>query len=87
MGKPANFEIVPQGDDVTVLVIRDLGPWDVHLTISNDAEWVVTWLHDGGLLAGVKTLLYYDSEGKIDELRFSKGGIFQGFAPGPDRRP
>src|SRR6267142_3590715 len=42
MGKPANFQIVLQTP--THVVIFDRGPWDVHFTITNDAENVVRQL-------------------------------------------
>jgi hypothetical protein len=73
MGKPANFAIVGESNDV--FLIRDLGPWDVHFTITNDAEGVVRRL--AGALQGRK-LLYFDSEGDVAELKV-KDGRFAGF--------
>jgi hypothetical protein len=61
------------------IVIRDLGPWDEHPTVTNDAEWVVSQLVP---LVGSRRLYYYDSEGELDELVI-RGGRFAGFAPGP----
>ena len=46
------------------VVIRDLGPWDQHPTVTNDADAVV---HDltsvAKIVDGDTQLLYYDSEG------------------------
>jgi hypothetical protein len=72
----ANFELVR--DQNYYLVIRDLGPWDKHPTVTNDAEWVVEQC--APLLRG-RRLLYYDSMGNLDEL-VVREGRFVGFAPG-----
>ena len=64
------------------LVIRDVGPWDYHKTITNDAEWVVAELFRLGLLAPAQRLLYYDSEGDLAEIVIANGGFF-GFRPAP----
>ena len=69
------------------LVIRDLGPWDQHPSVTNDAEGVVAELHLRGLLPADRRLLYYDSEGQLDEILLDAAGCFAGFAPGPGRRP
>lgn len=69
----ANFEIVEQTDEH--IIIRDLGPWDQYKTITNAAEWVVSQL--AGSL-GDRRLLYYDSEGILDELKV-ENGKFAGF--------
>lgn len=71
----ANFEVV-RSDNSTV-VIRDLGPWNRHPTVTNDAEQVVEGL---GNWLGSRRLLYYDSEGELGELRHD-GPRFVGFAP------
>jgi len=60
--------------------IRDLGPWDKHQTITNDAEWVVEQLVKAGYLKGAQKLLYWDSQGDMDEIKV-KDGQFAGFAP------
>ena len=74
MSRNANFEIASQADDR--LVLRDLGPWNMHLTITNDAEHVVEAL--APTLHG-RRLFYYDSEGELTEL-LVKDGKFAGFA-------
>jgi hypothetical protein len=71
----ANFEVVRS--DNSVVVIRDLGPWTKHPTVTNDAEQVVAGL--GSWLNG-RRLLYYDSEGELGELKH-EGTRFTGFAP------
>lgn len=66
-----------EADTPEVLVIRDLGPWDRYLSVTNDAEAVVEAL--AGRLAG-RDLEYYDSTGRRDRL-LVEGGKFAGFAP------
>lgn len=61
------------------LVIRDLGPWDRHPTVTNDAESVVRELEP--ILSG-RRLFYYDSTGQLDELVI-RDGHFAGFKAGP----
>jgi len=60
-----------------VLLIKDVGPWDQYLTVTNDAEWVVEQFADH--LDG-RRLEYIDSEGRRDQLLVA-GGRFAGFAP------
>lgn len=59
----SNYEIVLQ--DMERMVLRDIGPWDHFLTITNDAENVVAELR--GTLRG-RRLFYYDSEGELTEI-------------------
>jgi len=66
------------------LIIRDIGPWDRHPTVTNGAEAVVRDLASSGYLPEGRRLLYYDSEGQLYELRVEHGR-FAGFAPGPSR--
>lgn len=79
----ARIEEVNDESTAEVLVIRDVGN-GVALTVTNDAERVVAFLHGNGILRGRK-LLYYDTEGALDELVYNDNGIFTGFAPGPGR--
>ena len=67
------------------LLIRDLGPWDKHMSITNGAEDVVRRLVAAGRLPEGRRLFYYDSEGQLDEI-LVKDGKFAGFAPGPMRK-
>lgn len=78
----ANYEIV---EDLTDrLVIRDLGPWDRFMSVTNDAENVVKEL--AGRLNG-RRLFYYDSEGFLGELLVRGDGRFDGFHPSRIRFP
>ena len=43
MGRESKWAVVE--DTPKKLVIKDLGPWDEHLSITNDAENVVSLLH------------------------------------------
>lgn len=61
------------------MLIRDIGPWDKHPTVTNDAEGVVARL--APLLVPGQRLEYIDSEGCVDELAV-KDGKFAGFIPG-----
>ena len=74
MGRPANYVVVE--DTPEVLCIRDVGPWDVHFTVTNDAERVVASLAP---VLGSRRLEYYDSDGSRDRL-LVKDGEFAGFA-------
>ncbi len=66
------------------LVIRDMGPWDKHRTVTNGAEHVVEELVNQGKLPDGRRLLYYDSDDVLDEI-VVKDGKFAGFKPGPRR--
>jgi hypothetical protein len=70
----AKFEVV-RSDNETV-VLRDVGPWSEHPTVTNDAEQVVESL---GRWVGNRRLLYYDSDGELTELKH-EGARFTGFA-------
>ena len=80
MGLPANFTIVCK--EHRQLVIRDVGPWGRHFTVTNDVENVVKRLAKEGHLPPARRLFYYDSEGQFDEI-LVLGGEFVGFKPGP----
>lgn len=60
--------------------MRDLGPWDDFKTITNEPEWVVEKVCNEH--PSMKRLLYYDSEGHLDEIRF-ENGRFKSFLPCP----
>ena len=62
-----------------VLVIRDAG---TGMTVTNDAEAVVAFLLEHKALCEGRRLLYFDSEGNLDEI-LHDGEKFTGFAPGP----
>ena len=82
MGRPANFVIVSSiAYDTDAVILRDIGPWDRHLTITNDAENVVETLFKSGKMKPGQRLLYFDSENELTELLI-KDGKFAGFATG-----
>lgn len=60
------------------LLIRDVGPWEFHQSVTNGAEIVVEALR-GEL--GDRRLYYIDSEGQTDELKVENGS-FAGFRAG-----
>lgn len=77
MSRAARYEL--HDDPGAPLLIRDLGPWDQHLTVTNDAENVVRSLVAEGRLPAGRRLLYYDSDGRLDEILVSDRGEFLGF--------
>lgn len=79
-GRRANFAVV--GADAEQIHIKDLGPWDEHRTVTNDAESVVEVLVRCGILRPGARLFYTDSQGELDELLVADGK-FAGFASGP----
>ena len=74
----ARFEIVSRDKDW--IIIRDIGPWDKYLTVTNDAEWVVGELFEGEYLTFGRRLGYYDSEGDFAEILL-ENTHFSGFQP------
>lgn len=81
MNKHANYVIITdQFFWEDPVVIKDIGPWDVFLTVTNDVEHVVNQLVKSGRLTVGRKLLYYDSEGELDEI-VVRNGKFGGFAP------
>lgn len=58
------------------IVLQDLGPWDMHPTITNAAEEVLAALQpDRG-----QRVFYWDSLGELTEL-LHEGAAFLGYAP------
>lgn len=78
--KGANFELVEDETTDEWLVIRDVGPWNEHPTVTNDAENVVERLVNENTLAKGMRLAYYDSEGCLGEIVL-RDGKFASFAP------
>ena len=79
--RSAVFDVIQSPrSSVGPLIIKDIGPWNKHLTITNDAETVVEKLLKSGALKPGQQLLYYDSENELTELVI-KDGKFAGFAP------
>jgi len=81
--RSANYNVVAEKPDE--IIIRDVGPWERHPTVTNDAEGVVADLHREGRLPAGRRLLYYDSWGELDQLLHDGQGRFTGFAPGGRR--
>lgn len=77
----ANWHIVVATPDK--LVLRDVGPWDRFMTVTNDAENVVRVEVATGLLRNGMRLYYYDSEGEFTEILLREttrhGPQFMGF--------
>lgn len=74
----ARFDILAVTDELTL--IRDIGPWTEHPSVTNDAENVVRVIAASWLQPGAR-LFYFDSGGRLDEL-LVQSGRFAGFAPG-----
>lgn len=72
---PLSYEVVASDD--RILVIRDTSHLTGGRTVTNDAERVIADLNRQGLLND-RRLLYYDSEGQLDELVHNEGE-FLGF--------
>lgn len=70
-----NYIIIKETDDL--VVIRDLGPWDHHMTVTNGVETVVAEL--APILRG-RRLEYIDSDWSQSRI-LVEDGRFGGFAP------
>lgn len=73
-----NFKVVAADSDS--ITIRDLGPWDKFMTVTNAPEDAITRLIDSGVLHDGQRLLYYDSSGDLDEIVWDNA-TFRGFRP------
>jgi hypothetical protein len=71
-------------DGPAYVVIRDLGPWTEHRTITNDVETVV---RDLAPILGSRRVFYYDSIGRLDEIVVAGARFVRFIAGGPDRVP
>ena len=67
-GRSACYSVLFVDAEDRVTAIRDLGPWDEHPTVTNDAEDVVERLEAAGMLPSGHRLFYIDSEGDWTEL-------------------
>lgn len=72
--KQPNYTI--ESDTPDYLLIRDIGPWDQHPTVTNAAEQVV---EDLAIRLSGRKLYYIDSEGETDRI-LVENGQFAGFA-------
>ncbi len=66
--KRSNYIIHSETDNQ--ILITDIGPWDVYLTVTNNAENVVNDLTD---IQKQKQVFYNDSEGTISQLMIEDG--------------
>ena len=68
----ANYRIIR--NDSKIILLEDIGPWDVFQSITNAAETVLEELKPaltGGVRA--KRLLYLDSEKELTEIVYNNG--------------
>jgi hypothetical protein len=72
----ARYEVVRTMPEA--VLIRDLGPHDQFLTVTNAAEEVVEEMYAAETLKPGQRLFYYDSEGDVDEI-VHEDGRFVGF--------
>lgn len=73
----ANYEVLVASAER--IILKDLGPWDRFMTITNAAESVIQEA-EAHYHIGKRRVFYYDSEGEPGEL-LVKDGKFAGFAP------
>ena len=71
MTKRSNYKIA--SSDCSTVILRDVGPHDKYLTVTNDAENVVRDIHRKGLLSSSQDLYYFDTEGELTELIYENG--------------
>lgn len=76
-GQKASYLVTEYADER--IVLKDVGPWDQYMTITNAAEEVIAEVQrQYGI--GNRRVFYYDSEGELAEM-LVKEGRFAGFAP------
>ena len=76
--KRSNYSII-KNDPKQSLYIKDIGPWDLYLSVTNDAEQVIQELVELGQLPTGRRLYCIDSMNIMGELLI-KDGKFAGFA-------
>jgi len=69
--REAQFDVLFSNKDV--LTIKDIGPWDTYLTVTNDIENVVRRLYISELLVHGQWLNVVDSEGNCDNIVHEHG--------------
>jgi hypothetical protein len=74
-----NYKVIANFDGEP-LVIRDIGPWEEYMSVTNGVESVVEELYNIGYLPPGRRLFYFDSEGQLDEI-VVKDGKFVKFVP------
>ena len=75
----ANFRMVLTTKDF--MLLEDVGPRDVWLTITNGVDGVVKELIHNGKLQNYQRLFYIDSMNDIGEIKFTIHGGFERFEP------
>jgi hypothetical protein len=75
----AKWEIMEWESNDECLTIRDTNE-PLHLSVTNDVEYVVEILVSQGLLPPSRRLEYYDTQLRLDQI-LVKNGKFTGFAP------
>jgi hypothetical protein len=65
MATKANYRV--EAINSKSIVLRDIGPWDKFMTITNAAEQVVVKIDTNFRLSG-RRLFYYDTDGELTEL-------------------
>lgn len=71
MNRHANWDVISVNHDEKRVVLKDVGPWDSHLTITNDAEYVYEWINRW--VPGYE-IQYFDSDEELTRL-FMKDGV------------
>ena len=74
--EPANFIIDQVSLTEQIVCIRDIGPWERHLTVTNDAERVVRKLVEDRILPEGWRLYYFDSDSNLDEILIKNGKFY-----------
>lgn len=80
MSGTANYAVIQATE--TRLVLKDIGPWDRYMTVTNAAEAVIAEIdRDYGI--GDRRVFYFDSDNELTEL-VVRGGRFAGFKAVPN---
>jgi len=78
--RKSNYVVIEEDfAGIDPVVIKDVGPWDKYLSVTNDAENVIEELFREGRLNEGQRLFYIDSNGLQDEILI-KNRKFAGFA-------
>jgi len=76
MSLKSNFTILENTD--RYILIHDDAEEYQSMSVTNDAENVVEYLYENGLLKNDKRIFYVDTLGSVDELEHTLG-VFNGF--------
>lgn len=76
----SNFSMVMSNNDF--VLIRDRSAMEQSMSVTNDAETVVEFLHKMTFLKKNTELYYIDTTGRVDILEHDGKGIFTGFKSG-----